>query len=149
VPRRIREGGTQPLLLDTHAWVWLVDGAEGRLARRVVDDIRRASWERRLFVSPLSVWEVATLVRKRRLALREELRDWVEQAFVRTAAQVAEFTVAVALDAVTLPGAPGADPADRILIATARALGATLITRDSEILAYGRGGHVRVRDAGG
>jgi PIN domain nuclease of toxin-antitoxin system len=147
MPRRISERGAEPVLLDTHVWVWLADGVKGRLSPSGVQLLRSAHAEARLFVSPISVWEVATLVRKGRLGLTQDIRPWVSRAFSE-GLRGAPFPPEVALDAGLLPDVPPRDPADRMLIATARALGATLVTRDAEVLAYGRAGHVRVLDAG-
>ncbi len=76
------------------------------------------------------------------------MRVWVDQALEGAGLRVAELTPAIALESVLLGSAAPRDAADRILIATARALGATLVTPDAEVLAYGREGHVRVIDVG-
>lgn len=88
------------------------------------------------------------LVAKGRLALRRDVRSWVSDAAGMEGLRVAALTADVALDAALLPGSPQADPADRLLIATARALDATLVTRDRATLEYGAAGHLLVRDAG-
>lgn len=98
-------------------------------------------------VSPLSVWEVAMLTARGRLALSLDVRAWVDRALGGSGAAVAGFTPAIALESALLPGTPSADPVDRLLIATAGGLGAMLVTRDREILAYGGAGHVTVLDA--
>lgn len=147
MPRRIRDRGAESLLLDTHVWIWLADGVAGRLSPPSVDLLRRTHAEARLYVSPISVWEVATLVRRGRLGLSQHVRPWVERASAE-GLRFAPFTSEVALDSGLLPGVPPRDPADQMLIATARALGATLVTRDAAILTYGRTGHVAVLDAG-
>jgi len=148
MPRRISEA-PEFLLLDTHVWIWYRDGAEDRLAPSVVAWLRRHGAAGLLRVSPISGWEVATLVAKQRLALSREVRAWIREALEAPGVRAAELTLEMAMDAALLVGNAPRDPADRMLIATARALGATLVTRDAEILAYGRGGHVRVMDAGG
>jgi len=148
MPRRIREG-PEAILLDTHVWVWYREGAEHRLAPSVVARLRCHGAAGLLQVSPISGWEVATLVATRRLALSREVRAWIREALEAPGVRVADLTWEIAMDGALLVGDPPRDPADRMLIATARALGATLVTGDAEILAYGRGGHVRVMDAGG
>ncbi len=146
MPRRISERRAAPLLLDTHVWIWLADGVASSISRAAVALLRGAHAEARLYVSPISVWEVATLVRKGRLGLSQDIRPWVGRALAE-GIRFAQFTADVALDSGLLPGVPPRDPADQMLIATARALGATLVTRDREILAYGATGHVAVLDA--
>jgi len=148
MPRRIREG-PELLLLDTHVWIWYVESTERKLSRGALTVLRNHDRAGLLSVSPLSVWEIGTLVAKKRLTLSVDVLTWMRTAIEEASIRTAELTPAIALDAALLGGTPPQDPADRILIATARALGATLVTRDAEILAYGRAGHVRVMDAGG
>lgn len=134
------------MLLDTHVWVWYEEGAQARLSRAALAAIRSHGQAGRVYVSPLSAWEVAALVAKGRLMLSLEVRAWVARALQAPGLRTAPLTAAVAVDAALLPGAAPRDPADRLLIATARAEGATLVTRDAQILAYGRAGHVSVLD---
>ena len=146
MPRRISERRPDPVLLDTHVWIWLADGVADRLSSACVALLREAHADARLYVSPISVWEVARLVRKRRVGLTQDLRAWVGRAFTE-GIRFAQLTPDMALDSGLLPDVPPRDPADQMLIATARALGAALVTRDSEILDYGAQGHVKVVDA--
>lgn len=146
MPRRIREG-LESLLLDTHVWVWYVEGLGAKISRDTLGLLREHDRAGRLHVSPLSVWEVARLVARGRLTLSIDLRSWITQATDDASVRTAQLTPAVAVDAALLAGDAPRDPVDRLLIATARALGTTLVTRDAEILAYGRAGYVRVLDA--
>ncbi|MGH9259736.1 MAG: type II toxin-antitoxin system VapC family toxin [Acidimicrobiales bacterium] len=148
MPRRISEGPGL-LLLDTHVWVWYREGTEKRFAPALLARLRRYGAEGMLRVSPLSGWEIATLVSKGRLALSRDVRTWVRQALEAPGVRAAEFTAEIAVEAALLGGTAPRDPADRMLIATARTLSATFVTADAEILAYGRGGNLRVLDAGG
>lgn len=134
------------MLLDTHVWVWLMEGVAG-LSSRCLATIRAATADGRLFVSAISVWEVGMLVATGRLALRRDVRSWVSDAIGLEGLRLAALTADVALDGALLPGSPHADPVDRLLIATARALEATLVTRDRATLQYGAAGHVAVLDA--
>jgi PIN domain nuclease of toxin-antitoxin system len=146
MPRRISERRADPILLDTHAWIWLAEGQVDRLSAACVTLLREAHADARLYVSPISVWEVARLVRKGRVGLTQDVRAWVGRAFTE-GIRFAQLTPDIALDSGLLPDVPPRDPADQMLIATARALGAALVTRDSEILDYGAHGHVKVVDA--
>jgi len=141
------EADGRPLLLDTHVWVWLAD-APDRVSPGCVDLVRRAQPAGWVHISPISAWEVAMLVRKGRLVLSLDVHTWVRRTLASDL-RVAPLTPDIALDGGFLPGTATGDPADRIIIATARALGARLVTRDAAILAYGRAGHVAVLDAGG
>jgi PIN domain nuclease of toxin-antitoxin system len=131
---------TRKLLLDTHALLWLVNGE--RLAEPAREAIRAAASASALFVSPMSSWEIATLIRKRRLALSQDVEDWFEGVLKIQGTVLAELDWKILIRSVTLPGEPPNDPADRILISTARRLLLCLITRDREILEYARAGNV-------
>lgn len=124
-----------PVLLDTHAWVWWVSDpqylSEG--ARQVIDG---AAAEARLYVSSISVWEVAMLVARGRLELRMEVGEWVRRSEVLPFLRFVPVDNAIALRAVSLPEPFPADPADRIIVATALVLGATLVSKDERILQY-------------
>ncbi len=86
------------------------------------------------------------LVSKGRISLSIPCVQWVENAITAQGVAVSALTPAIALESSTLPGTFAGDPADRILIATARATGSIMITADRGILAYGRAGHLRCED---
>jgi PIN domain nuclease of toxin-antitoxin system len=122
------------ILLDTHAWLWWSSEPE-RLSASARAEIAA---ERRVGVSTISVWEVATLQRRGRIELDRDLRDWVARSV--SEGRVHEFwppTVDVALAAAALDGEafPG-DPADRLIFATARVAGGRLVTKDERIRAF-------------
>ena len=130
-----------PLLLDTHAWLWLVGGLEP-LKRSVLSTVERGARQGRIRVSAISVWEVAMLEAKGRIRLSKDCLSWVHDALASPGISLVPLTPEIAVESCRLPGTFHGDPADRILVATARLLGATLITRDTLILSYGRKKHV-------
>ena len=144
MPRR----SSGPLLLDTHVWIWLFEGDRARLSKRVVSLAERAAAAGELLVSAISVWELGMLVAKGRLSLSRDLPGWVAETRRPPGVQVIPVTVTIALEAGALPGVMHGDPADRIIAATARVTGGTLLTCDERLLAYGGAGRLRVRDAG-
>jgi PIN domain nuclease of toxin-antitoxin system len=87
------------------------------------------------------------LVEKGRLLLRRELSDWMSAVQALEGLEIVALTPDIAVESVRLPGSFHADPADRIIVATARVLDAILITADRAILAYSEAGHVRAIDA--
>jgi PIN domain nuclease of toxin-antitoxin system len=98
-----------------------------------------------LLVSIISVWELALLVARGKVALPLALPDWVQLAFGRPELRLIGLTrPGIALDSVYLPGKFHVDPADRFLIATARAYRIALATNDAKILEYARAGHLEV-----
>jgi PIN domain nuclease of toxin-antitoxin system len=134
------------LLLDTHVWVWAQDGLP-QLGAGVAAALEDAARRGALRVSVISVWEIGMLVAKNRLRLSLAVDDWINRGLNQRGLQMSTLTAAVAIDSTRLPDSPAKDPADRILIATARAVGATLITSDRRILDYAKAGHLRAMDA--
>lgn len=125
------------LLLDTCAMLWLAEGIE------LTTEARKAAADSKLTVSPISVWEIANLVRKNRIVLAMPVAKWFRQTMDIMAAAMSELTVEILANSCELPGSPPSDPADRILIATAREASMVLMTRDKHILAYSAAGYVR------
>lgn len=121
-------------LLDTHILLWWFDDAVARLSPRQEEVLRGASEEEPLWVSDITLWEVATLSSLGRIELSLPLRDWLEQATAPPLVQRLPITPAVAAEVAVLPDSFHRDPADRIIVASARVLGATLLTRDRRIL---------------
>jgi PIN domain nuclease of toxin-antitoxin system len=133
----------QPLLWDTCAAIWIYEKA--RLAQSAIDAMGEA--HRRgipSYVSPISAWEVGMLVSRGRLQLLIRPERWFANLFDAPGVELAPLSPDVLIASSHLPGKPPKDPTDRILAATARELGATLITRDRALLAYGNQGHVAV-----
>lgn len=123
------------ILLDTHAWVWWASNPEllSQAARTAADEAAR---RHELFVSTISSWELALLVEKGRLALSLDVRDWIARCEALPFLTFVPLTNAVAVESVRLPGFPHADPADRIIVATAMSLGARLVSKDEKLLEY-------------
>lgn len=135
-----------PLILDTHVWLWVVDGDRRQLSAEAIREIDHASRGGDVLVSAISVWEVAMLEAKGRIGLSRPVEEWVHAALRAPGVRLLELTPAIAVESTRLPGSAHGDPADRILIASARVLGGRLATRDRVILDYAEGGHVPVLD---
>lgn len=132
------------LLLDTHIWLWLASGVQGKIGPSTLRTIERAGQRRTLFVSIISVWEIALLESKRRIALPMPTQKWMARALDNPEIQLIGLDdPEIVLDSCHLPEEFHADPADRFLVATARARSATLVTADQRILDYSRLGHVK------
>jgi PIN domain nuclease of toxin-antitoxin system len=126
------------ILLDTHIWVWWVDDNQ-QLAdrpRHLIQDNIRSGLE----VSAISCWEVAKLVQYGRFQLACLLEEWMEQALAYPGVQLLELTPRIAIESTKLLGSFHRDPADQIIVATARVYDMPLLTADSRILQYS---HVR------
>lgn len=135
-----------PLLLDTHVFVWLLAGNE-RLGKRSRKTIQAVAEAGALHLSAISPWEIAVLVSKGRLLLEQDVGEWIQTALALPGISLAQLSPEIAVASTRLPGEMRADPADRIIVATARHLGAMLVTADGLLLAYGSAGHMKFLDA--
>ena len=135
------------VLLDTHAWVWLMNGS-GRLGPKARKAIQRSLAEEAVLVSAISPWEVAMLVSKGRLVLDRDVGEWIEAALALPGMRLEPISPDVAVASTRLPGTLHADPADRLIAATARHHGSTLITADQLLLDYSKAGHIKALKAG-
>jgi PIN domain nuclease of toxin-antitoxin system len=131
------------LLLDTHCWLWAQLGLTQKLSRAALEAIRSAEAEGNLRISVISIWEVAMLEQHGRIALPMNIRTWVDQALSKSGIAVASLTPEIMIESVHLPGELHGDPADRMLVATARVSGATLLTKDEPLIRYSQQRHVR------
>ena len=136
-----------PLLMDTHCWLWIEGGLTERFSHIGLAALRRAAMEGRLLLSVISIWEVALLEAKARISLQMECSAWVRNALANPGLTLAPLTPEIAIQSTRLPGNLHGDPADRLIVATARAHGATLLTKDTKLLSYGRAKHVAILSA--
>jgi PIN domain nuclease of toxin-antitoxin system len=130
--------------LDTHYWIWLQAGTRRELSYIVEKAIDDAAATGSLLLSVISVWELGLLEAKGRIQLYAPCEQWVRDALAIPGLSLAPLTPEIALASSRLPEPFHGDPADRIIVATARALGARLLTRDSKIRAYARKRHLAV-----
>jgi PIN domain nuclease of toxin-antitoxin system len=135
------------LLLDTHCWLWAQLGLIQRLSKAALQAIRSAESDGNLRISVISIWELAMLENRGRVALPMNIRTWVDQALSKPGIAVSPLTPEIMIESVHLPGELHGDPADRMLTATARVLGATLVTKDDRLLRYSKQRHVRALEA--
>ena len=120
-------------LLDTHILIGWVNGSN-RLSPAQQEVVASASAESPLLVSDISLWEVATLHSLGHIELTIPLRVWLDKAMAPPLVRRSGISPAIAAELATLPDSFQRDPADRILVATARVLGATLLTKDRRII---------------
>ena len=123
------------IVLDTHAWVWWVASPD-LLSARAQEAIEPARERQAIYVSAVSCWEIALLVRKGRLELTIPVEEWVARCEALPWLQFVPLDNRIALRSNRLPGELHEDPADRILIATALTLGYPLISKDNKIRDY-------------
>lgn len=131
------------LLLDTHAWIWLMLGDKS-LSQELVEQIELSAQQSLLYLSAISVWELAMLVSKGRVQLKQDVLQWTKSALNVPGLQCIPLSPEIMIESSRLPGECHGDPADRMIIATARHLGASLLTRDEKIQAYAASGYLHV-----
>jgi PIN domain nuclease of toxin-antitoxin system len=130
-----------PFLLDTCAVLWAADDQLPDAIGRALSDAYRNALP--TYVSPISAWEIGLLASRGRFRSTASPARWFRRFLEAPGVELAELSVETLVGSSFLPGAPPRDPADRIIIATAREHDLTLVTRDREILAYAKDGHLR------
>ena len=130
-------------LLDTHIWYQFVNGEKtlSPAARKLISETIPTH---AIYVSAISCWEIAMLNAKKRIILKEPCFTWIKHSLYLLRAQVLELSIEVATESCQLPDNFHADPADRMIVATARAKGLPLITQDQEIIAYAKNGYLNI-----
>ena len=133
----------QPLLWDTCTAIWIYEKAQ--LSQAALEAMSAAHRDGvPSYISPITAWEVGMLTSRGRVQLLIRPERWFSNLFEVPGVRLADMSADVLIAASYLPGKPPKDPTDRIIAATARELGATLITRDRALLDYGAQGHVAV-----
>ncbi len=124
------------IVLDTHAWLWWASDQQRipSRARRMIESTVKA--RNPIHISTISTWEVAMLVEHGRIELTLDVADWIAKAEAVPVFQFVPVDNRIALRGVGLPGFPHRDPADRLIVATALTLGATLVTGDQRLRRY-------------
>jgi PIN domain nuclease of toxin-antitoxin system len=128
--------GKKGILLDTHVWIWLFSGSS-ELSQDSIDRINQEGNQGKVFISAISVWELSMLVAKNRVNLSEPIHQWVQKSLSQPGVNLSLLTPEIAIESSFLPGDFHGDPADRIIVATARINDLILLTRDRKILDYG------------
>ncbi len=123
------------IILDTHALVWWVGDPE-KLSPGARKAIEEAAEQDRILVSSISAWEISLLVEKGRLELALSPQEWLEKCEALPFLDFVPVDNRIALLSTRLTGFPHRDPVDRIIIATAITLGASIVTKDEKIRAY-------------
>lgn len=131
---------SRPILLDTCALIYLVEGQLTSGAERALSEADG------VLASPASAWEIGQLVARGRLRMAADPLSWFRRATTLPGIGTSRLPDHVLVASSFLPGTPPRDPVDRIMIAAARALGASLMTRDRLILGYAAEGHVAAID---
>jgi PIN domain nuclease of toxin-antitoxin system len=122
------------IVLDTHIWVWWVHG-DARLSEHQSKRLEENE-AHGLGISVISCWEVAKLVEYKRLTLPCPVAEWFDQALAYPGIGLLDLTPRIAVESTQLPDGFHSDPADQLIVATARVYESALLTADSKILSY-------------
>ena len=135
------------LLLDTHVWIWFVEGVSDELSPACVREIESARFAAGVHVSAISVREASYAAAHGRLRLSRPFQSWLSAALEPLQLMPLPLDAATAALSSALPGELHRDPGDQMIVATAMVHGLTLVTRDRRILEHARHGHLHVMDA--
>ncbi|MBE9519510.1 MAG: type II toxin-antitoxin system VapC family toxin [Proteobacteria bacterium] len=122
------------ILLDTHTWIWS-HSATKLLSDNVKNLIKKTQTDQRTIAS-ISIWEFAMMVTKGRINVKIDPKRWLNNAIGNSGLRVIELTPEIAMESCNLPGSFHKDPADQIIVATARTHNLTLLTKDRKIIEY-------------
>jgi PIN domain nuclease of toxin-antitoxin system len=129
---------TGPLLLDTHIWVWHLEGNRSHTTSDLWPLLDRSGAKSNLFVSDISYWEVAVKAAKGKLILSVDVAVWLQQAGQAPGIRFRALDRPVLLLSTRLPGSVHNDPADRMLIASSQLANLPLVTADRLIVDYAK-----------
>ncbi len=132
-------------LLDTHVWIWFQRGDREAITEEFRDELLVWQHRKMLTLSAISAWELSMLIEGQRLEIETSVEQFLERALQSSGLNLAPLSTRILIESTRLPGELHRDPADRILVATARELGLTLVTRDKLLLAYAKQGHLNAR----
>ncbi|MEJ2768134.1 type II toxin-antitoxin system VapC family toxin [Mycetohabitans sp. B46] len=123
------------IVLDTHALVWWVNGddALSKKAKAAIERERELDGGQ-IIVSAISAWEIAMLVEREKLVLSMDVASWLTTVSAIDAVRFVPVDVESGLKSIDLPGEFHKDPADRMIVATARKLAVPLVTRDEKMV---------------
>jgi PIN domain nuclease of toxin-antitoxin system len=122
------------IVLDTHIWIWWVHG-DVKLPQDYHEYIQEKE-SQGLGISVISCWEIAKLVEYERLTLPCAVDEWLDEALAYPGVTLLELTSRICVESTQLPGNFHRDPADQIIVATARAHDCPIVTADRKILEY-------------
>ncbi len=122
-------------LLDTHTWIWWNMNPRN-LSQRVMDIIGNTDAYKEMLLSAISPWEFSKLLEKQRIGISCNPEDWINIALEMPKLKLVPLSPILSYRSTVLPQPFHGDPADQIIVATAREEKATILTKDAKILAY-------------
>lgn len=130
------------LVLDTHVLLWSLLEPES-ISKAIKQKISVAQSESKLVICSISLWEIAMLNHKKRINVYEPIKKFLKSIAAIDGLVVSDLNPEIAAESILLMDDFHGDPADRIIVATTKILGATLLTRDQKILSWAKSGHIK------
>ena len=134
----------EKIILDTHILIWYLEGIE--LKEKYVNIIDKARNSNSLYISAISIWEIAMLANKNKIALSVNLNSWIDKLLSLPGINLVDLSTDILLESCALPHYSHKDPADRMIISSTRAIDACLISFDQKIIDYANKGYLKVLD---
>lgn len=131
------------LLLDTHIYIWYLIGSK-ELKPVLRNKITQAFHDHTAYLAAISLWEIAMLDAKKRIIFEMPCLEWINRSLELTRINIVSLTPSIVVDSCHLAGGFHDDPADRMIVATARVENLTLVTKDKRIIKYSKDKHVTV-----
>ena len=124
------------LLLDTHIWVWLMNGSDELNRREYLHLIEQYSRRDALRICAISVWELGMLVAKKRLTLSKDVSHWVKESLKGHGLALEPLSIDILLESTQMNAEAHGDPADRLILTTAKNIQAAIMTADVKMISY-------------
>ena len=132
------------LLLDTHVWIWLLNGCDQINRKEYLNLINQYANQEAVKISAISVWELGMLVFKKRVALSKDVSLWVKESYKGHGLFLEPLSVDIMLDSTHMAEEFHGDPADRMILATAKNINASIMTADERMIQYCKKHHLSV-----
>lgn len=123
------------IVIDTHTLLWWVSG-DKELSKAAAQAIKEALAKSEVIISSITIWEISMLIEKNRLSLSMDIESWAEEVADIKGVRFIPVDNEIGIKSTKLPGEFHKDPADRIIVATARKLAVPLVTIDEKIIQY-------------
>ncbi|NRB11565.1 MAG: type II toxin-antitoxin system VapC family toxin [Rickettsiaceae bacterium] len=129
------------LILDTHVLLWYVEGIQ--LKNNIINLIDSKRHLGKVFISSISIWEIALLSIKGKIVFSIPVKEWIDQVLSTLELKIIELKHNILIESCELLNYPHKDPADRMIIASARETNAHLLTADKKIIDYHKQGYLK------
>lgn len=123
------------IVIDTHTLLWWVSG-DKQLSKAAAQAIKQALAKSEVIISSITIWEISMLIEKNRLSLSMDIESWTKEVSEIKGVRFVPVDNEIGIKSTKLPGEFHKDPADRIIVATARKLAVPLATVDEKIIQY-------------